>query len=73
MAVDIVFTKPMRVTEARLGRPLRDHLEQRYVRDGLTARQLGAELGVSDGTILRWLARLGIETRFPGQRGREAA
>jgi transposase-like protein len=63
-------TEPMRRVQARLGRPLKDFLVQRYITDGCTTTEIAAELGLNAVTVTRWMRRLGIELRFPGQRGR---
>lgn len=62
------MTGPMRRTEARLGRPLMDEIRERYETQGQTLAEIGAALGVSEATVSRWMVRLGIEARFPGQR-----
>ena len=62
----------MERTQERLGRPLREELEQRYIYAGQTTTEIGAALGVSASTVSRWMARLDIEVRFPGQRGTPA-
>lgn len=67
------FTRPMLRTEHRLGRPLLDELTERYITRGETFAEIGAALGVSEGTISRWMVRLGIEARFPGQRSKAIA
>lgn len=65
-------TRPMLRIEQRLGEPLEAFLERRYVEEGKTQREIGVELGVNDSTVNRWMAALGIEARFPGQRGKVA-
>ncbi|HTR71902.1 MAG TPA: hypothetical protein VMH41_16960 [Mycobacteriales bacterium] len=62
----IELTEPMRRVEGRLGRPLRDFLEEQYATR--TLADIATELGVSEVSVMRWMARLGIERRFPGQR-----
>ena len=64
------LTGPMRRVEARLGRPLEDELRERYQTE--TMADIGSALGVSESTIHRWMLRLEIEARFPGQRARVA-
>lgn len=44
----------------------RDLLEQRYLVDGLSARQIGAEAGISERAVLLRLHRLGIPLRPAG-------
>lgn len=59
--------------EHRLGEPIESYLTRRYVTDGATTLVIGAELGLNNATVSRWLAALGIETRLTGQRGRSEA
>ena len=63
-------TKPMMRVQSRLGRPLRDYLRERYESDGLTTTEIASELSVTPNTVQRWMRRLDIELRFPGQRGK---
>jgi hypothetical protein len=72
MAERYHLTRPMERTQARIGRDLRDELEDRYHRQGQTTTEIGVDFGVSASTVARWMARLGIEVRFPGQRGTAA-
>lgn len=69
-----VLTGPMRRVQDRLGRPLGEDLEDRYIRQGLTLEQIASDpkYGLSITTLSRWLAFFGIEARFPGQRGTAA-
>lgn len=60
----------MQVTEHRLGEPLEAYLERRYVREGVTLAVIAEELGINVSTASRWMAQLGVEARFPGQRPR---
>ena len=64
------LTGPMRRVEARLGRSLEGELRERYQTE--TMADIGSALGVSESTIHRWMLRLEIEARFPGQRARVA-
>ena len=66
------MTRPMARMETRLGRPLADELDALYHGEGLTLAEVAQRLGVSITTVLRWMDRLGIETRFPGQRAKPA-
>ena len=68
---DLLKTRPMRVVESRLEQPLEDYIRERYVA-GSTQAEIARELGVNNATISRWMSLLGIEARFPGQRGRVA-
>lgn len=65
-------TKAMLVLEHRLGEPMEDYLRRRYLDEGATTNQIGDELGLNNATVSRWLGSLGIEARFPGQRGKPA-
>lgn len=47
-------------------RPTREQLEQLYVREGLSVRQIGAKLGVSHAFVRKELRRNDIERRPPG-------
>lgn len=64
------MTRPMARMEARLGRPLADVLTELYQGEGLTLAEVAQRLGVSVTTVIRWMAALGVETRFPGQRAK---
>lgn len=66
---NIEMTRPMRRVEARLGvASLRAELLDRYERQGQTFAEIAEALGISQATVSRWMVRLGIEARFPGQR-----
>lgn len=69
----IKLTGPMRRVEGRLGRPLAEELTDRYEVQGQNFAQIAEALGVSQATISRWMCRLGIEARFPGQRASKVA
>jgi len=58
----------MQKVEMRLGRPLEEFLQERYIEQGRTQREIAEELGVDDSTINRWMQALDIEARFPGPR-----
>lgn len=62
------LTEPMARVQRRLGRSLAGFLRERYHDQGATLAEIGAELGVSEATVSRWMSRSGIERRFPGQR-----
>lgn len=66
------MTRPMLRIQARLGRPLAEALREMYLERGMTLAEVGAELGVSEASVSRFLSRLGIEARFPGQRAEVA-
>lgn len=63
------MTWPMERIEARLGRSLRDEIDDRYNRRGQTLAEIGADLGVGPTTVHRWMRTFGLEARFPGRRG----
>ncbi len=67
-----IKTRSMLVMERRLGEPIEAYLQRRYLDDGVTTHVIAHELGLNNGTIFRWMAQLGIEARFPGQRGAAA-
>jgi transposase-like protein len=56
--------------EAQRGKALELELAYLYHERGMTLAEVARELGVNVSTISRWMAALGIEARFPGQRGR---
>lgn len=56
----------MQLLEHRLGRPLDEVLRELYVDQGMTTKQVGAALGVSNASVSRWMAILGIEARYIG-------
>lgn len=60
------LTRPMQRVEERLGRPLDGFLRERYAAG--TLDDIATELGVDRSTVSKWMDRLGIERRFPGQR-----
>lgn len=62
----LIRTREMQVLEARMARPIEAILRDLYLDRGLTVEQVGAELGITQGTVSRWLARVGIEARRPG-------
>lgn len=76
MAVDSTTTptktRPMLRVEERMGEPIEDVLNRLYHEQGKTMPEVAAILGVDAGTVSRWMAALGIEARFPGQRGKPA-
>jgi len=70
----IVFkSRGMQVVEAREGKPIDELLRDFYDTDGLTQEQIAERLGVSVSTVIRWMAQLGIETRWFGPRRVEVA
>lgn len=73
MAAPTFKTRPMQALEHRLGRPLDEVLRDLYHGQGKTLDEVATELGVTLGTISRWMDALGVERRFPGQKGKAAA
>jgi DNA-binding MarR family transcriptional regulator len=69
----LIRTREMQELEATHGKPIEDILRDLYVVGGLTVEQVGAELGVTQGTVSRWLDRVGIAARRPGPRGEVVA
>jgi transposase len=63
-------TRSMQVMEARLGEPLDVVIARLYHEQGMTLAQVAERLGVTIGTVSRWMTALGLEARFPGQRGK---
>jgi transposase-like protein len=63
-----IKTRAMQLVERRIGRPLDEFLRERYDIDQKTTTEIAQELGVNDGTVSRWMALLGIETRLTGPR-----
>ncbi len=70
-ANEILKTRPMRILEARIGRPIEDYIAERYAA-GDTQAEIGRSLEVNAATISRYMRMLGIEARFPGQRAKVA-
>ena len=68
----VLKSRAMQRVEHRLGEPLETFLRRRYHVEGANLYVLADELGLSVGTLSRWFGTLGIETRFPGQRGKPA-
>lgn len=67
----IEMTRPMLRTQARIGRPLGAYFAERYPL--WTMEEIAADLGVSVSSVSRWMRRLQIETRFPGQKPKAVA
>lgn len=64
----LILTREQQVIQARLGERIEDYLRRRYIDDGLTLGELGAELGVTAGAVSRWLVQCGIPARRGGSR-----
>jgi transposase-like protein len=56
----------MQLMEQRLGRPLDEILQELYIEKGMTTKQVAVELGVSQASVSRWMAQLGVEARYIG-------
>lgn len=56
----------MQLLEAELGRPIDQILRELYVEQGLDIRAVGDRLGVTKGTVSRWLTHFHIPTRRGG-------
>lgn len=72
MQEQVLKSRAMQRLEHRLGEPLEAFFQRRYHDEGANLYALSDELGLSVGTLSRWFAVLGIETRFPGQRAKAA-
>jgi DNA-binding MurR/RpiR family transcriptional regulator len=65
----IVFkSRGMQIVEAREGQTIEVLLRRLYEDDGMTQEQIAERLSVSASTVIRWMALLGIETRWFGPR-----
>lgn len=69
----VIRTRDMQTLEARLGRPIAEILRDLYVAQGMTVDEVGDELGVTAGTVSRWLGRCDIEARPRGGQRAPAA
>jgi excisionase family DNA binding protein len=63
----LIRTREMQVLEAAHGKPINELLTELYVAKGLTVDEVGSALGVTKGTISRWLERCGIPARRQGR------
>lgn len=68
MQQQVLKSRGMQMVERQFGQPLESLLRELYERDGLTVDQVAERLGVTKGTVSRWMARVGIEARFLGPR-----
>lgn len=63
---------PMQKVQEKLGRSLKGYLEEQYasgtIDDVAAAIRRDASTSVDRSTVSKWMDRLGIERRFPGQR-----
>jgi DNA-binding transcriptional regulator LsrR (DeoR family) len=66
-APTIIRTAAQQRIEARFGKSIDQVIGEAYA-TGLTQDEIAAELGVSRSSVLRWMNRLGLETRRPGER-----
>ena len=63
----LIRTREMQVLEAAHGKPINELLTELYVTRGLTVDEVGSALGVTKGTVSRWLERCGIPARRQGR------
>ena len=68
MQEQVLKSRAMQRLEHRLGEPLEAYLSRRYHAEGATLYVLADDLSLSVGTLSRWFAILGIETRLTGPR-----
>lgn len=54
----------MQLIEAREGRELVDLLREFYIEQGMTQAEIAVRLGTRRATVSRWMADLGIESRW---------
>jgi transposase-like protein len=67
-------TRGMAILEERLGRPVRDVIQERYVEGGESMETVAAALGIDTSTLSRWMVRLSIPARvFASDRPESAA
>lgn len=60
----ILKSRAMQIIEAREGRDLAGLLHELYVDQGMTQAEIADRLGTRRATISRWMADLGIESRW---------
>lgn len=53
----------MQLIELRLGEPLQVFLGREYTTKGRRLRDIATDLGVDTGTVSRWMAHFGVQTR----------
>lgn len=58
----------MQLLEAEHGRPIDELLRALYLDEGLGVEDVAERLGLTKGTVSRWLAHFGIPTRRAGLR-----
>lgn len=54
----------MQVIEAREGRDLTELLTELYVEQGMTQGEIADRFGTRRATVSRWMADLGVESRW---------
>lgn len=64
----VLKSRGMQLVEHRLGRPLDEVLTELYIDQGMTVKQVAAEIGVSTASVSRWMSELGIQARYIGTR-----
>lgn len=62
----VLKSRGMQLVEHRLGRPLDEVLTELYIDQGMTVKQVAAEIGVSTASVSRWMSELGIQARYIG-------
>lgn len=58
----------MQLLEAEHGRPIDELLRSLYVDDELGVEEIAGRLHLTKGTVSRWMARFGIQSRRPRDR-----
>lgn len=66
-APTIIRTAAQQLIEARLGAPIDELIRARYAR-GMSQEDIARDLGASRASVMRWMKRLGLETRRPGEK-----
>jgi DNA-directed RNA polymerase specialized sigma subunit len=59
-----VKSRHQQIVEARFGEPIDELLTRLYVDEGRSQAEIAEALGVSRNAVVRWMAQLGIESRF---------
>lgn len=66
-ATTIIRTAAQQVIEARLGEDIDEAIRRRYAA-GMTQAEIATDIGASRASVVRWMRRLSLETRRPGER-----
>lgn len=64
MQQQVLKSRGMQLVEQRTGRPIDVTLRELYLDQGLTVDAVAETLGITKGTVSRWLAHFGIRTRY---------